>query len=131
VNNKNNCLTEALKKLVDIQSKPSNEISSDAAQTKPSQLLQNENNIKPHPTSSVSREKKQAKRYELGPKEKCCVKIDDFYDENGEEVSFEEKRAKTLGYLESNYIENIEEKLERNIIEYSVPIHETSPLRRF
>ncbi|GES85253.1 hypothetical protein RCL_jg18070.t1 [Rhizophagus clarus] len=134
LNNKNNCLTEALKKLVDIQNKPSNEISSDAAQTNSSQLLQNESSIKPQSASSVSQDKKQVKRYELGPKERCCVKIDNFYDENGEEISFEEKRAKILGYLESNYSENIkeiEEKLgkeENNVTEYSISIHETSPL---
>lgn len=125
-------MTEALKKLVDIQSK--HEISPDADQTKSSQFSQNESSNKPQPTSSVSQEKKQAKRYELGPKEKCWVKIDNFYDENGVEISFEEKRAKTLGYLGSNYSENIEEKLEKresNVIEYSVPIHKTSPIRRF
>ncbi|CAB4445658.1 unnamed protein product [Rhizophagus irregularis] len=129
LNNKNNCLTEALKKLVDIQNK--HEISSDIAQTKSSQFSQNENSNKPQPTSSVSQEKKQAKRYELGPKEKCCVKIDNFYGENGEEISFEEKRAKTLGYLESNYSEKVEEKLgkrESKVTEFSVPIHETSPI---
>lgn len=125
-------MTEALKKLVDIQNK--HEISSDAAQTKSSQFSQNKNSNKPQPTYSVSQEKKQAKRYELGPKEKCCVKIDNFYDENGEEISFEEKRAKTLGYLESNYSEKVEEKLgkrESKVTEFSVPIHETSPIRRF
>jgi hypothetical protein len=133
LNSKNNCLTEALKKLVDIQSEPVKE-SSDAAQMKSSQHSQNANNIKSQHMSSASQGKKQTKRYELGPKEKCYVKIDNFYDENGDEVSFEEKRAKALGLLERNFNEDVEEKLKNldkeECTEYSISIHEKSPIRK-
>jgi hypothetical protein len=138
LNNKNNCLTEALKKLVDIQNKPVKETSPNAVRTRLNQLSQNASNVRPQPTSSVLQEKKQIKRYELGPKEKCYVKIDDFYDENGEEISFEEKRAKALRPLERNSNENAEEesknsgKEENNVItEYNIPIRETSPICKF
>jgi len=131
-------LTEALKKLVDIQSKPVKEVPLNAVRTGSSQLSQNVNSVRSQPTSSVFQEKKQVKRYELGPKEKCYVKIDNFYDENGEEISFEEKRSKALRLLERSFSENVEEnsknlgKEETNVItEYNIPIHETSPICKF
>ncbi|CAG8610442.1 16718_t:CDS:2 [Funneliformis mosseae] len=49
---------------------------------------------------------KQVKRYELGQKERWNIKINDFYDENDGEISFEEKRAKALELLEVKLIED-------------------------
>ncbi|CAI2174175.1 216_t:CDS:2 [Funneliformis geosporum] len=63
-------------------------------------------------TTFQEKRPKQVKRYELGQKERWSIKINDFYDENDDEISFEEKRAKALELLEVKLSEIVEDKFE-------------------